>query len=61
MDAKALRSEYVTGNYFSTLGDGVFGGRLLTADDDHSVPRPRWLGDQSSGLGGKLWRRSIRA
>jgi len=28
------RSEYVTGNYFSTLGVGAFGGRVLTPDDD---------------------------
>src|SRR5438552_10652103 len=29
--ARALRSEYVTGNYFKTLGIGAFGGRMLTA------------------------------
>src|SRR6476620_1837802 len=28
--AKPLRSEYVTGNYFSTLGVKAFGGRLLS-------------------------------
>jgi predicted permease len=32
--ARPLRSEYVSGNYFSTLGVGAFGGRLLTPDDD---------------------------
>jgi predicted permease len=32
--ARPLRSEYVTGNYFSTLGVGAFGGRVLTPDDD---------------------------
>ena len=32
--AKPLRSEYVTGNYFSTLGVSAFGGRLLHPDDD---------------------------
>src|SRR5215469_2750355 len=32
--ARPLRSEYVTGNYFSTLGVGVFGGRFLTPGDD---------------------------
>src|SRR5579862_2460293 len=31
--AKALRSEYVTGNYFSTLGVRAYGGRLLTPQD----------------------------
>jgi predicted permease len=34
MAAKPLRSEYVTGNYFSTLGVVAFGGRLLTPQDD---------------------------
>jgi len=28
--AKPLRTEYVTGNYFSTLGVGAFGGRVFT-------------------------------
>ena len=32
--ARPLRSEYVTGNYFSTLGVGAHGGRVLTAADD---------------------------
>src|SRR5436189_3373714 len=27
--ARPLRSEYVTGSYFSTLGIGAFGGRVL--------------------------------
>src|SRR2546422_5539230 len=31
--ARPLRSEYVTGNYFSTLGIGAFGGRVFTPDD----------------------------
>src|SRR6185436_7389658 len=31
---RAVRSEFVTGNYFSTLGVGGFGGRLFTAADD---------------------------
>jgi predicted permease len=34
MAARPLRSEFVTGNYFTTLGVGAFGGRVLTADDD---------------------------
>jgi predicted permease len=34
-----LRSEYVTGNYFSTLGVNALGGRVLTtADDTPSAP-----------------------
>jgi hypothetical protein len=31
---RPLRSEYVTGNYFLTLGVGAFGGRVFTPDDD---------------------------
>ena len=32
--ARPLRSEYVTGNYFSTLGVGSFGGRVFNSEDD---------------------------
>jgi predicted permease len=32
--ASPLRSEFVTGNYFSTLGVRAFGGRVFTPDDD---------------------------
>jgi predicted permease len=32
--ARPLRSEYVAGNYFSTLGVKAFGGRVLTVADD---------------------------
>ena len=32
--AKPLRSEYVTGDYFSVFGVGALGGRVFTADDD---------------------------
>jgi predicted permease len=38
--AKPLRSEYVTGNYFSTLGVRPFGGRLLSAEDDKPSAPP---------------------
>jgi predicted permease len=31
---RPLRSQYVTGNYFSTLGVPAFGGRVFTASDD---------------------------
>src|SRR3954463_4128566 len=31
--ARPLRSEYVTGNYFSTLGVRAFAGRVLTAGE----------------------------
>ena len=37
---KPLRSEFVTGNYFSTLGVGAFGGRVFTADDDRPAAPP---------------------
>ncbi|MGE5327612.1 MAG: ABC transporter permease [Deltaproteobacteria bacterium] len=32
--SKPLRSEFVTGSYFSMLGVGAFGGRVLTPEDD---------------------------
>ncbi|MGC2465822.1 MAG: ABC transporter permease [Candidatus Acidiferrum sp.] len=32
--ARPLRSEYVSGNYFSTLGVQAFGGRMFTPEDD---------------------------
>jgi len=38
--ARPLRSEYVTGNYFSTLGIGAFGGRVFTPDDDKPSAPP---------------------
>ncbi len=38
--ARPLRSEYVTGNYFSTLGVPAFGGRLFTAADDTPASAP---------------------
>ena len=38
--AKPLRSEYVTGNYFSVLGIRAFGGRLFTPEDDRPGAPP---------------------
>src|SRR5712691_2777791 len=38
--ARPLRSEYVTGNYFSTLGVRAFGGRLFSAADDTPAAPP---------------------
>ena len=38
--ARPLRSELVTGNYFSTLGVGAFGGRVFTAQDDTPAAPP---------------------
>jgi len=38
--ARPLRSEYVTGNYFSTLGVPAFGGRVITPDDDKPAASP---------------------
>ena len=38
--ARPLRSQFVTGNYFSTLGVGAFGGRVFTAADDRRSAAP---------------------
>src|SRR5262249_16695965 len=38
--ARPLRSEYVTGNYFSMLGVRPFGGRLFTPEDDRAAAAP---------------------
>jgi predicted permease len=38
--AKPLRSEYVTGNYFSTLGVKAFGGRVFSINDDKPSAPP---------------------
>ena len=38
--ARSLRSEYVTGTYFTTFGIGAFGGRVFTADDDTPASPP---------------------
>jgi predicted permease len=38
--ARPLRAEYVTGNYFSTLGVGSFGGRVFTPEDDKASAAP---------------------
>ena len=40
MAAKPLRSEYVTGNYFSTLGVKAFGGRVFSPTDDKPSAPP---------------------
>ena len=38
--SRPLRSEYVTGNYFSTLGVGSFGGRVFSEEDDTPASAP---------------------
>ena len=38
--ARPLRSEFVTGNYFTTLGVGAYGGRVLSPDDDEPSAPP---------------------
>jgi predicted permease len=49
LGAKPLRSEYVTGNYFSTLGVPPFGGRLFSPDDDKpSAPPVAVMSHQAS-------------
>ncbi|MGH9159816.1 MAG: ABC transporter permease [Vicinamibacteraceae bacterium] len=40
--ARPLRSEYVTGNYFSTLGVSAFAGRVFTAADDTPAAEQWW-------------------
>src|SRR5215510_2151335 len=38
--ARPIRSEFVTGSYFTTLGVGAFGGRVFTAEDDRPASAP---------------------
>ena len=38
--ARPLRSEFVTGNYFLTLGVGAFGGRVFVDGDDAASATP---------------------
>src|SRR5690349_15999880 len=38
--ARPLRFEYVSGNYFSTLGIGAFGGRVFGPSDDTPASAP---------------------
>src|SRR4051812_48985074 len=38
--ARMTRAEFVSGNYFSTLGVAAFGGRVFTADDDMPASAP---------------------
>ncbi len=37
---RPLRSEFVSGSYFSTLGVGAFGGRVITPEDDEPASPP---------------------
>ena len=38
--ARPMRSEYVSGNYFATLGVGAYAGRLLNENDDTPAAAP---------------------
>ena len=38
--SRSLRSQYVSGDYFSTLGVTAFGGRVFTPDDDKPGSQP---------------------
>src|SRR5213595_1136886 len=38
--ARPLRTEFVSGNYFSTFGVGAFGGRVFGEDDDRPSATP---------------------
>ncbi len=56
--AKSQRSEYVSGNYFSTFGIGAFAGRMLTPADDTPGAAPAvvmsyqaWLSDYGNDPG----------
>ena len=40
MAPRPLRAEFVTGNYFSTLGVRAFGGRVFDAGDDTAAAAP---------------------
>jgi len=40
VSARPLRTEYVTGNYFDTLGVRAAGGRLLSPEDDKDASPP---------------------
>lgn len=53
--AKSLHGEFVSGNYFSTLGVGAFSGRVLTPGDDTEAASPAvvlsyraWQGEYAS-------------
>ncbi len=37
---RPLRTIFVTGSYFTTLGVGAFAGRVFTADEDHAASPP---------------------
>jgi len=43
LPAKSLHSEYVSGNYFSTLGVGAYAGRPLTENDDQPGAAPAFV------------------
>src|SRR5690242_11772499 len=38
--SRAIRAQYVTGSYFSTLGVKAFGGRVFAPDDDRAAAAP---------------------
>ncbi|MPY90985.1 MAG: FtsX-like permease family protein [Luteitalea sp.] len=53
--SRPLRSEYVTGNYFSTLGVSALAGRVFTAADDTAAAEPVVV------LSHHLWHRTYGA
>jgi predicted permease len=56
--SRSLRSEFVTGNYFSTLGVSAFGGRTLTAPPAVVLSQHVWqvtYGGDSSIVGATLF------
>jgi hypothetical protein len=57
LTAKPLRSEYVTGNYFSALGVKAIGGHLLSPDDDKPSAPPQFTPPSTSHNRGRHARR----
>jgi predicted permease len=56
--SKAMRGEFVTGNYFSTLGLGAFAGRVFNLSDDQPAAAPAtvlsyktWQGEYAADPG----------
>ena len=59
--ARPVGAEFVTGNYFSTLGVRAFGGRVFTPDDDKpsNIVRSGRIQDQPPSLADRLRRGSL--
>ena len=49
--AMPMRSEYVSGNYFATLGVGAYAGRLLNESDDTPAAAPALVSELQNMAG----------